>query len=58
LAQGYIYTVDANGDLHRMTPSAPENEDRMQALVELKRAVDTRLRREVGAAIQPASPDR
>ncbi|KUR73986.1 hypothetical protein [Novosphingobium sp. Fuku2-ISO-50] len=33
MAQGYIYTVDANGDLRRMTPSAPENEDRMQTLV-------------------------
>lgn len=96
MAQGNIYTVDANGDLRRMSPAAPENEDRMQelvakypelitdgdgdlllirreqairdsetgsgrwsvdhlfvtrdavpVLVELKRAVDTRLRREV-----------
>jgi hypothetical protein len=94
MAQGVIYMVDGEG-LRRMTPSAPENEDRMQelvatypelitdgdgdlllirrehsigdgeasgrwsldhlfvtreavpVLVELKRAVDTRLRREV-----------
>lgn len=94
MAQGVIYMVDGDG-LKRMTPSAPENEDRMQSLVaqypelitdgdgdlllirrehaigdgesdarwsldhlfvtregvpvlvELKRAVDTRLRREV-----------
>ena len=94
MAQGVIYMVDGDG-LKRMTPSAPESEDRMQALVarypelitdgdgdlllirreapvgdgesdgrwsldhlfvtregvpvlvELKRAVDTRLRREV-----------
>lgn len=94
--QGLIYTVNPDGTLQRMTPSAPENEDRMQflvaqypelisdgdgelllikreqtirdseqgsgrwsvdhlfvtraavpVLVELKRAVDTRLRREV-----------
>ena len=31
--QGLIYMVDPAGDLRRMTPSAPENEDRMQALV-------------------------
>lgn len=96
MAQGLIYTVNPNGTLERMSPSAPENEDRMQqlvarypelisdgdgdllliqreqsisdgdhgtarwsldhlfvtrdavpVLVELKRAVDTRLRREV-----------
>lgn len=96
MAQGNLYMVDADGELRRMTPSAPENEDRMQelvarypelitdgdgdlllikreqaiadsetsggrwsvdhlfvtrdavpVLVELKRAVDTRLRREV-----------
>jgi hypothetical protein len=31
--QGLIYTVDSDGELRRMTPSAPESEDRMQALV-------------------------
>lgn len=33
MAQGIIYTVNADGELRRMTPSAPETEDRMQALV-------------------------
>ena len=33
MTQGLIYMVDAQGGLHRMTPSAPESEDRMQALV-------------------------
>ena len=33
MAQGLIYMVDADGSLRRMTPSAPENEDKMQALV-------------------------
>lgn len=33
VAQGLIYMVDADGSLRRMTPSAPENEDKMQALV-------------------------
>src|SRR5262249_50328294 len=33
MAQGLIYIVDANGDLQRMTPSAPKNEDTMQSLV-------------------------
>lgn len=32
MAQGVIYTVEGN-ELRRMLPSAPENEDRMQALV-------------------------
>jgi hypothetical protein len=32
MSQGVIYMVDGDG-LRRMTPSAPENEDRMQALV-------------------------
>ncbi len=32
MAQGIIYMVDGDG-LRRMTPSAPESEDRMQALV-------------------------
>lgn len=31
--QGLIYTVDSAGELRRMTPSAPDSEDRMQALV-------------------------
>ncbi len=31
--QDVIYTVDGNGGLTRMTPSAPESEDKMQALV-------------------------
>ncbi|MEY9722169.1 hypothetical protein ABIA22_004723 [Sinorhizobium fredii] len=33
MAQSTIYMVDADGELRRMTPSAPDNEDRMQALV-------------------------
>lgn len=33
MTQGLIYMVDPDGGLRRMTPSAPENEDRMQALV-------------------------
>jgi hypothetical protein len=33
MTQGLIYMVDADGGLRRMTPSAPENEDRMQTLV-------------------------
>ncbi len=33
MAQSSIYMVDADGGLRQMTPSAPENEDRMQALV-------------------------
>ena len=32
MAQGVIYTVEGDG-LRRMLPSAPETEDRMQALV-------------------------
>lgn len=30
---GLLYTVGVDGDLQRMRPSAPENEDKMQALV-------------------------
>ncbi|HEX8387495.1 MAG TPA: hypothetical protein VF636_00635, partial [Sphingomonas sp.] len=33
MAQGLLYMVDADGGLRRMAPSAPESEDRMQALV-------------------------
>lgn len=33
MTQGHIYMVEPGGDLRRMTPSAPENEDRMQTLV-------------------------
>jgi hypothetical protein len=33
MAQGHIYTFDLSGDLRRMSPAAPENEDRMQELV-------------------------
>lgn len=33
LVQGHIYMVDPDGGLRRMARSAPENEDRMQALV-------------------------
>ena len=33
VAQGHIYTVDADGGLRRMARSAPESEDRMQTLV-------------------------
>lgn len=35
MTQGLIYMVDAAGGLQRMTPSAPESEDKMQALVAL-----------------------
>ena len=33
MAQGVIYTVGPSAQLQKMVPSAPENEDRMQALV-------------------------
>lgn len=33
MTQSAIYMVDVDGGLRRMTPSAPENEDRMQTLV-------------------------
>ncbi|MFC6487707.1 hypothetical protein [Nitratireductor sp. GCM10026969] len=33
MTQGFIYMVDPDGGLKRMTPSAPDNEDSMQALV-------------------------
>lgn len=33
MAQGIIYMVDEAGSLRRMAPSAPANEDQMQALV-------------------------
>lgn len=35
MAGGNIYMVDASGGLRRMSPSAPESEDRMQELVAL-----------------------
>jgi hypothetical protein len=33
MSAGTIYMVDKNGDLARMRPSAPANEDLMQSLV-------------------------
>ena len=33
MAQGILYTVDGDGNLHAMRPSAPASEDEMQALV-------------------------
>lgn len=33
MTQSAIYMVDVDGGLRRMTPSAPESEDRMQTLV-------------------------
>jgi hypothetical protein len=33
VTQGILYMVDQSGDLRRMAPSAPANEDQMQALV-------------------------
>jgi hypothetical protein len=33
MSQGLIYTVEPDGGLRRMAPSAPENEDRIQTLV-------------------------
>jgi hypothetical protein len=33
MSKGTIYLVDGNGDLNRMTPGAPPNEDHIQALI-------------------------
>lgn len=35
MAQGHVYIVEPTGQLRLMTPSAPENEDRIQTLVAL-----------------------